>query len=318
MWIACGLAYGMTRLLTPMSMRIATKIGAVDVPRDWRRMHSRAVPRAGGIGILLGVLIAWAALGDGAGENGWITAGYVGFFAIGLVDDVLCLGARSKLMWQTGIALLSLWGSGARGAFLLLGCVWVLTLVNSHNMIDGLDGLLVGSVILEGSALSVVLLLSGLPGGGLSVITVLACLGFLPFNRYPAKTFSGDCGSESLGFLMGMLSLPLLQNLSFEIGALTPLFLFAYPLTDLTAAVLRRLLRGKSPFSADRGHLHHRIFDAGVDHARCTVILLTLVGAMGSIGVLLCRPDLWEGAAVACLVSVGIMIRLRGYILNFS
>jgi UDP-GlcNAc:undecaprenyl-phosphate GlcNAc-1-phosphate transferase len=185
-------------------------------------------------------------------------------------------------------------------------------------MIDGLDGLLVGSVIIEGGALSIVLLLLGLPGMEIASIAVLACLGFLPYNRHPAKTFSGDCGSESLGFLMGMLSLPLLQSLPLGIGALTPLFLFAYPLTDLTAAVLRRLLRGKSPFSADRGHLHHRIFDAGVDHARCTGILLTLTGAMGGIGVLLCRPDLWEGAAVACFLGVMLLIRLRGYILNFS
>ena len=317
MLIACALAYGVTHLLTPVSMGLARRIGAVDIPRDWRRMHQNAVPRAGGTAIVFGLLIAFTVLGYGESNRFALGVGCIGLCVMGLIDDVLCLGAGIKLLVQAGIVVGTVWASGMRGGFAVAGVLWVLTLVNAHNMIDGLDGLLTGCVAIEGSALSVVLLMLGFPNSDIAALVVLACLGFLPYNRHPAKTFAGDCGSESLGFLMGILSLPLLRAFH-GIGAFTPIFLFAYPLTDLGAAISRRLLRGKSPFCADRGHLHHRIFDAGVDHEGCTAVLLTLTGALCVTGVFICNPRLWGAAAVACLLSAGLLVCLRGYVLKKS
>jgi UDP-GlcNAc:undecaprenyl-phosphate GlcNAc-1-phosphate transferase len=141
-------------------------------------------------------------------------------------------------------------------------------------------------------------------------------LAFLCFNRHPAHIFAGDCGSGTVGFLLGLLSLPLLRTGGGRFLAV--LLIFAYPLTDLGTAIMRRLLKGKSPFSADRGHLHHRIFDAGVSHVGCTTVLLTVSATMGVIGVLLCDPQLWGGAAVACILGAGTLIVLRRYVLNFS
>ena len=98
------------------------------------------------------------------------------------------------------------------------------------------------------------------------------------------------------------------------ISSLTPLFLFAYPLTDLFTAMLRRVLRGKSPFAADRAHLHHRICDAGVLHAACTDILLLISACMSGIAVLLCNVSSFLFAGVACLLTALLLIHLRYFI----
>jgi UDP-GlcNAc:undecaprenyl-phosphate GlcNAc-1-phosphate transferase len=114
-----------------------------------------------------------------------------------------------------------------------------------------------------------------------------------------------------VGFFMGYLSLPLLYALPREVGALSPLFLFAYPLTDLVTAVSRRLLRGKSPFAADRAHLHHRLCDVGVSHPQCTNILHLICASMETVGVLLCNGAFLLPAGIACLLSAVLLIYLR-------
>ncbi|MBQ9132787.1 MAG: undecaprenyl/decaprenyl-phosphate alpha-N-acetylglucosaminyl 1-phosphate transferase [Clostridia bacterium] len=317
--LACFLALCLSRALTPTSMRLARRIGAVDVPRDWRRMHRKAVPRAGGVAILLGILAATLTLGAWSRFLVWTAVGGVCFGAVGLVDDIYCLGPWSKLLLQVGVTLAVTWGIGTTGGWMLLCALWILTLVNAHNFIDGLDGVLGGCVALEGAFLGLTLLSLGASDlGAVAWITSLSCLGFLRYNRHPARTFAGDCGSESLGFLMGMLSLPLLGWRGGGVMPLCPLFLFAYPLTDLSASVLRRILRGKSPFAADRGHLHHRLCAAGLDHPRCVGVLLSLTASLGLLGFLLRDLTAPWAASGACLLSALLLILLRRYVIRRS
>ena len=149
------------------------------------------------------------------------------------------------------------------------------------------------------------------------LLLALACLAFRFFNRYPARVFAGDCGSGTVGFLLGMLSLPLFSASLSPSSVLVPLLLFAYPLTDLVTAVVRRLLRGKSPFAADRAHLHHRITAAGLTQVQCGGVLLAISAGVGTVGVLVAAGWLLP-SAFACLGAALLLISLRRFILDFS
>ncbi len=306
-------------VLTPISSLIAPRIGALDVPKDWRRMHRDAIPRCGGMAVFLSFLIACLAIGKPSPFLLWGLVGGALLFLLGLLDDIFCMGAFVKLLFQIFAAVLSLsLGGFVPGRGLFFAVLWVLLLTNAHNFVDGLDGLFAGVASIEGAALCVIFLILGEDFYALpSLLLAAACLGFRHFNRFPARIFAGDCGSETVGFLLGFLSLPLFLGLPRGVGELTPLFLFAYPLTDLFTAVLRRLLRGKSPFAADRAHLHHRICDAGVLHPDCTKILLLITATMSGIAILLCNGQLVLFAGLACFLAAFLLIRLRYFIGQF-
>ncbi len=234
-------------------------------------------------------------------------------FCIGLADDIQPLPPLARLAVQMLAATVGAVGAGVRGILLFLGAVlWLLAMTNAHNFIDGLDGLFAGSAALEGVGIAMVLSLSGREDRALlPLLLSVACLGFLRYNRHPARVFAGDCGSGAVGFLLGAAALPALTEPAWELGTLAPLFVFAYPLTDLTAAVLRRAARGKSPFSADRGHLHHRICAMGIPQSACAAILWGLTATAGVCGVLLTRAGDAIPAAISALAAVAVLILTR-------
>lgn len=306
-------------VFTPLAARIGRRIGALDVPTDWRRMHKEAIPRCGGIAIFLSFSLSCLAVCRGGSFFSSLLVGGAILFFLGLTDDVFCVSAWVKLAVQTVAAVFAVLLSGIGGRGVIFAVLWLLLLTNAHNFVDGLDGLFAGVAAMEGVSLCVIFLILGKENYALpSLLLAAACLGFRHFNRFPARIFAGDCGSETVGFLLGILSLPLFWEIPVGIGDLTPLFLFAYPLTDLSTAVLRRLLRGKSPFSADRAHLHHRVCDAGVPHPQCTNILLLISASMSGIAVLLCRERSFLYAGIACLLTAFLLIRLRTFIGQFA
>ena len=306
--------------LTPIASWIGWWIGALDVPMAWRRMHRKAIPRCGGIAIFFSFLISCLASLESSAFLRFAFFGGGLIFFLGLLDDILSMRAYTKLFFQILIVFLSVLLSGAvPKERLLFATLWILVLVNAHNFVDGLDGLLAGTAALEGGALCVCFLLLESPAYALPPLLLsAACLGFRHFNRFPARIFAGDCGSQSVGFLLGYLSLPLLLGLPRGIGLLSPLFVFAYPLTDLFTAVFRRVLRGKSPFAADRAHLHHRICDTGVLHSQCSDILHLISASMAGVGILLCNGQYLLPAGIACLLVAFLLMYLRRAIVNFS
>ena len=326
--IGCAVAFMGTVMMTPTAMAIAWRVGAVDRPRDWRRMHRRVIPRAGGIALLLGFFLGWSVAwrsGVGAGEwrNAWIgiAVGGAGMAAVGLTDDVFSMSAWQKLGAQTAVAISAVVIGGV-GEDLIRGTaavLWLLIAVNAHNMIDGMDGLMTGCAACECGALGAAFLLAGERGmGAISLCLAAACMGLRCFNRYPARIFAGDCGSECVGFLVGMLALLWLRQQGGGAAWISVLLMLAYPLTDLFAAVLRRVLRGKSPFTADRGHLHHRLFDAGVPHPTCTRLLLTVSGALCATGVLVSDSRFWGWGAAASGFCALILMGIRYFVENFA
>ncbi len=302
--------------LTPTAIGTARQIGAIDVPLDGRRMHKRSIPRAGGLAVFFAFAFGCLMACENSRALYVTLACGTALLLVGLADDIICLPALTKLVFQTGIAVISLVGSGTQsGVKLLWGVFWVILLTNAHNFIDGLDGLLSGCAAIEGFALFLSLGVElGLPALFLS----LACIGFLPFNRHPACVFLGDCGSGTLGFFLGMLSLPLFDSGEGVNRVLIPFLLFAYPLCDLGTAVLRRFLHGKSLFCADRGHLHHRICDAGLGQKGCVRVLLSICAGFCAIGVLSTDESLLFFASFASLAVAFLLMRLRRFIENFT
>lgn len=300
-------------VLTPASAWLGWRIGAVDIPRDRRRMHKDSVPRSGGIAVIGAVLTSWLLLGQGAPLVLYGAAGAGALFCIGLADDICPVPAVGKLVVQLLAALSVAYGSGAvrsplRLAFTML---WLLLLTNAHNLIDGLDGLLAGTAAIEGIGLSVVLYLTGNSNAALLPLPVaVACVGFLRYNLPPASIFLGDCGSAGIGFLLGVCSLPALASPVWELGVLAPIFLFAYPLTDLFASVLRRLVNGTSIFAADRAHFHHRICARGISQPHCMCLLWLLTAAVTACGMLLCLPSLALAASGAMLLVALLLVLL--------
>ncbi len=306
--------FALVFVLMPWIIALSWRIGAVDVPGDPRRLHNKKIPRCGGIAIFGGTLAGALMLGD---VSPYLTAmlwGGGAMLVIGLFDDIFCLRASVKLLFQVAISFSAVVGSGALTTYtdVAFAVFWLVLLTNAHNFIDGMDGLLAGCAGCEAIFLGVILLLLG-EGGmwQLSFFLAAALFAFRLYNRYPAQIFAGDCGSGFVGFFLGALSLPLFSAPVISFFNLSPLFLFAYPITDLASSVLRRVLHGRSPFSADRAHLHHRLYAKGLEHADCVILLTSVSISLGGVGLFLCDRALWIYASAAAVGTVLLLRYLR-------
>ena len=317
MYLIIGLfVFLLCYVLTPIVTRLAWRIGAVDVPLDGRRMHRRSIPRDGGVAIFLSFLVGLAVFNKWDAFLTAIAFGCGIMMLVGLADDIFGLGVWAKLLFQTATATAAVLGSGAvDGIWVAFAVLWVVLLINAHNFIDGMDGLLCGCGAIECLMLSACFFISGQGITGIATLYLMAaCLAFRIYNRYPAHIFAGDCGSEALGFALGMLSLPLFGQ-GMHLSTLAPLFIFAYPVVDLFSSVVRRILHGYSPFRADRAHLHHRVFAAGISHAECTDILMSLTAVAGVLGVLISSEGLWLFAGILCPFAAWFLTSVKKYVL---
>ncbi|MBQ7319156.1 MAG: undecaprenyl/decaprenyl-phosphate alpha-N-acetylglucosaminyl 1-phosphate transferase [Clostridia bacterium] len=269
-----------TRLLAPV-------IGAVDVPRGARRMHTDPIPRCGGIAMLLAFWAILFATGHAEETLLPLLLGTAALLLVGLPDDVLGVPASIKLAVQLAAAAIAVrplhWSVPAT----LAAALWLTLLTNAHNMIDGVDGLAGTTVAIEAAALAL-LLYPTAPTAALVATALLGvCLGYLPFNVHPARLFMGDEGALPLGFIVGWLTLQLPDAGSAGAPAWRALFVCALPLIDLTLTVLRRLLQGKNPLRADRGHLHHLLADRGLSQRRICLALCLPAAAAALLAVFL-------------------------------
>lgn len=260
--------------LSPLCCRVAVKIGAVDIPKDGRRMHTRATPRVGGLSVFFAFAAASALFYAADTRLVPLLSGGLVIIAVGLLDDVYRIGPWQKLLFQTAASAVAV-AFGGWNVPAGIAVLWLVFLSNAFNLIDGLDGLCAGVAIF--SAIGLIAL------GGSSVIWILVggLAGFLPFNLRPAKTFLGDTGSLFVGFALGVLSLDLVGKGEF----LPLLFVFAVPFADTVWAVFRRLLNGKSPFSPDREHFHHKLVDRGFTHGEASLLLSLTALALAAVGV---------------------------------
>ncbi|MDV3351397.1 MraY family glycosyltransferase [Leptothoe sp. LEGE 181152] len=308
--LAAVTAFTVVLVVTPIVKTIALKHQRVDLPSD-RKVHHQPMVRLGGIAICLGTLLAlfivWitggvAQLPLSMLSGYWVVLlGSIGFFAIGLSDDLFNLSPLFRLGLQCVIASL-VWMMGVRIDFLTLpgfGLVhlgwlslpltvfWLTGVVNAINWIDGLDGLASGIGIIAAATSFLICLYTGqLAAALIGIALVGSLLGFLLFNFNPAQIFMGDGGSYFIGFLLSSIGVTGLVKSATVTAILLPLLVLAVPLGDMTLVILARLRGGVSPFLADKRHLHHRLLNAGLPHRLTVLVMYALTWWASSLALL--------------------------------
>ena len=261
-----------TLVSIPPLIRWAGVIGAVDIPNE-RKVHQKVVPRIGGVAIVLGAMISlliWLPF-----ENRYlaITASILVLAAFGLWDDRCDISYKYKFLGQALAGILVVgWGDIRVLDVPLLGELpllvsWLFTLLcllavtNALNLADGLDGLAGGTTLLSFGLIGILAYNAGADYILYVAMAVVGgVLGFLRFNSHPASIFMGDTGSQFLGFILGVELILLTQIADPALSWSVPLLLLGLPLLDTITVMLKRVLTGKSPFSPDRNHMHHRLW----------------------------------------------------------
>lgn len=320
--LALGLSTAISFLATPTVKRMAYKIGAVDVPKDGRRMHDHPIPRLGGLAIALAFLLTALLSVELDQQLQGIMLGGIVILVLGVLDDSLTLPALPKFFVQIAAATIVVAHgctirfitnpfSSEVGACFDLGIlagpvtvIWIVTLTNAVNFIDGLDGLAVGVSGISAATMLVISLLVAEPQVALIMACLLgACVGFIPYNRNPATIFMGDTGSTFLGFILAAMSIQGLFKLYAIISFVVPFLILGVPIFDITFAVLRRLAKHQNPMKADREHIHHRLIDMGFSQKQTVAITYTLTGILGLAAVLLT-----SSGEVKTLILIGSVI----------
>lgn len=317
-------------ITTPLSIRVANKLGVIDQPKDARRVHKKPIPRFGGMAIFLGSM---AAMLIPAGMNDKIKIAMIGglmMYLLGIIDDILDIRPAVKFLGQLAIASI-VYALGVRITFIsnyfgaaavdsnanvilgagvgyLITVFWIVGITNAVNLMDGLDGLAAGSVAIMSLSLAYIAYIHGVRLGSMPVCIALVaiaggCLGFLPYNFSPAKTFMGDGGALYLGYMMAVLSVISPLKRATVVGALIPMLTLAVPIFDTLMAMLRRALKHESIMLADKGHLHHHLMAAGFGQRRSVLIMYGIVGIMGEVAILISR-ELYKDAIPLFLIAL--------------
>jgi UDP-GlcNAc:undecaprenyl-phosphate/decaprenyl-phosphate GlcNAc-1-phosphate transferase len=292
--LAFIIAMAVTMGLIPLLMRWAGAMRVLDAPAE-RKVHSAPMPRVGGIAMVAGVLVALAV---------WLPrddprllaylAGAATIFAFGVWDDRDDLPPLMKLLGQCiGVMIVVAFGNIQIEAVTLverhtlpawlgmpLTVLFILGVTNAINLSDGLDGLAGGTTLLAAAA--IFLLARSCGDHGVEIVALSlsgALLGFLRFNTWPARIFMGDGGSQFLGFTLAVLAVLLMQREGQALSTAVPLMFLGLPVVDTLMVMSRRIREGRSPFSADRDHLHHKLLGLGFDHHEAVVVIYSVQGA---------------------------------------
>lgn len=310
-------------LLTPLVKSLCFKIGAVDVPKDSRRMHDHPIPRAGGLAIFIGFIFAVLLMVPLDGPKKGMLLGAVIVVVLGVFDDIYALPAKLKFVVQLAAALVAVL-SGNRIEVLSnpnifsgdpiweLGwlsipvtVIWIVAITNAVNLIDGLDGLACGvSTISAVTMLVIALLVSELDVAVIMGALAGACIGFLPYNFNPAKIFMGDTGATFLGYIMAVMSVQGMFKMYNIISFVVPFLMLGLPIFDVCFAVVRRLSKGQSPMSPDRSHVHHKLIDMGLSQKQAVGTLYVISAILGLSSVVLTT----SGALKAMVVLIALAL----------
>lgn len=296
-------------LSTPIVKKFAERIGAMDIPKDERRVHNKPMPLMGGLAIYIAVLISSLMFMEIDRQLIATLTGGTIILISGMIDDTEELSPRMKLIFQL-VAALVLIAGGIRidsitnpfsksGELIRLGIfslpitiIWIVGITNTLNLIDGLDGLSSGIAMI--SAISFMFVANKFnyaPVMILSAILAGGCLGFLPYNFNPAKIFAGDTGALFLGFMLAALSIEGVMKSIATIAFVVPIIILGVPIFDTAFAILRRLINGKSIMEADKGHLHHRFLRLGYSQKKTVLILYGISAVFGVFAVLISKAN---------------------------
>ncbi len=316
---------------TPMVKNLAYKVGAIDVPKDNRRMHKTPIPRLGGLAIFIAFLFSVIIFADIDRQMQGILLGSVMIVILGVLDDIMTLKALPKFLVQIAAAgvvvyhgctiqFISNPNVFSATSYINLGWVsvpltiiWIVAITNAVNFIDGLDGLAVGvSAISTASLLVIALMVAEMNISIILAALLGACVGFIPYNKNPAKIFMGDTGATFLGFILAVLSVQGLFKLYAIISFAVPFLILGIPIFDICFAFLRRIAKGQNPMVADRGHVHHRLIDMGFNQKQAVAISYMLTAILGLAAVLLTSSGEFKAliliGAVIIVGAIGLRI----------
>ncbi|HEX8120005.1 MAG TPA: MraY family glycosyltransferase [Solirubrobacteraceae bacterium] len=330
--VAWGLlsAAVLVMLLTPLVARIAIRAGAFDVPdRDRPRVHTRPIPRIGGLAIAVGILAPALAFVELHGPLVGVIIGIPVVAAIGLYDDLRSLSAKTKLLLVMAAALIPVIGYDMHlrriglpfvsfdigpEVAIPLTLLWIALVANLVNLIDGMDALAAGIVGISSAALCVLAMSFGRVNAAvLAAIVCGATVGFLRHNYHPAKIFMGDSGALTLGFVLGSLSVEGVLKTPATIALAAPLLIMAVPILDTSFVVAKRLKYKRKPWDADQNHFYHRFMRIGYSQRRTAAYLHVWAGVLAGYAMLVRfvppRPrGIWNTDHALIVGGVGVLI----------
>jgi len=346
--IAFLLAFITAFVITPYTIRLAKKVGAVDIPND-RRINKKPMPRLGGLAVIAGFLVSMIYLIASMfieGKINFLEDGLnirllgilLGMLVLGItcyIDDVKGIKPLTKLAGQTLAAIIVVQCGVTIDNFTIpfkensivlnevfsyvLTVCWIVGITNAINLIDGLDGLSSGITLISCISLLIIFALNESPLIAIILITALAgsIVGFLPYNFNPAKTFIGDVGSNFMGFALSVISILGVAKTYTAIVLIAPIIVLALPIFDTLWAIVRRIIKTKSikgVFKADKGHLHHRLMSKGFSQKQSVLILYGITATLGMTAVILLDSGIWKAISFALLVIAIVAIGYKDII----
>jgi UDP-GlcNAc:undecaprenyl-phosphate/decaprenyl-phosphate GlcNAc-1-phosphate transferase len=304
-------------VLTPVVKKLAFVIGATDKPNK-RKVHQKIMPRLGGLAIFLSFMIGVAIIQPDSPYALGILAGALIIIVTGVLDDMMELSAKVKLLGQIAAALLVILVGGAQIEFIKLPfggelqfgylsipltILWIVGVTNAINLIDGLDGLAAGVSSIALVTISVMAIFMG----DMFVLTIgslllVSTLGFLIYNFHPAKIFMGDTGALFLGYMISVLALLGFKNIT-VVSLIIPVIILGVPISDTFFAIIRRFVN-KQPLSApDKSHLHHCLLRLGYSHRQTVLIIYAIAAMFGLAAIIFSQATLWGS-----LILVGVLL----------
>ena len=347
--IAFLLSFVAAFVITPYTIRLAKKVGAIDKPEK-RRINKEPIPRLGGIAVIIGFLIAsiylvivmnYEKTFNLFGEEQYLfkllglLCGIAVLALFGYIDDVKGLPAIVKLIGQT-IAAIIVVSFGIKIdnftiPFLeqtlhisndvyvyILSVGWIVGITNAINLIDGLDGLSSGITLISCFSLIIVFTMNQSPIISIILITALAgaITGFLPYNFNPAKTFIGDVGAQFLGFMLATISILGIAKTYTLLVLISPLIILGLPIFDTLFAIVRRIIKGKSlkaVFAPDTGHLHHKLMKKGYTQKQAVLVLYGVSACFGMFAIILIESGIWKAISFAFMITAIMAIGYRDF-----
>ena len=314
-------------IVAPISIMIAPKIGAIDIPKDERRMHTKAMPRFGGLAIFAGIIVSLSVFAHGDKEVISVMICCAITYILGVIDDLKTLKPMAKLLGQVACGAI-LYFQGIRIEFVtnyfgdgkmifsdvacfLVTVLWVVAITNAVNLIDGLDGLAAGISAISALCIGYVAYIHGQYVTTFAMMVIAgAALGFLPYNFHPAKTFMGDGGSQLLGFSLAAFSIMGTVKSTTIVVVIIPAIVLGLPILDTLMAIIRRTLRRQSFATADKEHLHHRIIKAGFGQTRAVMLMYCISAIMGIVAVLYSRGYTVEYVGLLAVAAMLVYVLL--------
>ncbi|MCB6994219.1 undecaprenyl/decaprenyl-phosphate alpha-N-acetylglucosaminyl 1-phosphate transferase [bacterium 210820-DFI.6.37] len=332
LWASFLTSFVLALIFTPAAIWLAPRIGAMDIPKDERRVHSKPIPRFGGMAIFIGIMTAellfiMPAFIPGKSIGGILTGGAL-IYLFGVIDDLKDISPKLKLLGQIAAACV-VYASGIRLSFVgvvlggsntalatgltfFLTVLWIVAIINAINLVDGLDGLAAGIAAISSLCIAYAGFIHGHYVAATAMLTVAGgALGFLPYNFHPAKIFMGDGGSQFLGFCLATFSLIQPVKSATIVAVAVPALVLGLPIFDTVFAILRRIIRRQSIVVADKEHLHHRIMRAGFGQRRAVMLMYCISGIMGVVAVEYSRSSMVE-----CLGLLAIAVMLLYVLLS--